>query len=385
MKILDLSVQCWNINGIFSNINGFQYSKLDNPLFHTIVQKNEIFCLIETQHTCDDIDKLQIKGYKCFQACRKKLKFGRKHGGIAVYVRDELLPGVSKLPTTGSDTVQIKLDRNSFALDRDTVLSFSYCSPANSSYTQRTEVDSFDDLEEKLSCLGQDVDIISMGDFNARTGTGPDYIQNEDNTNMPDMYDYQVDNTACYSRGSMDKVTNMYGDRLLALCKAVPLRICNGRKLGDIFGDFTCFTWNGKSTVDYCMVSPRLYPQIQYFLVENLCPLLSDHCPIVAKLRTKFIAHNSVGQMYEFLEKPTKIRWDKNIAQKFEHLLQLPESKNFLSNFAKNGIQSSQSGLDTATAFLTDFISNTAINAGIEGNQNEFNNPLKKTFPKLEI
>ena len=184
MKILELSVQCWNINGIFTNINGFQYSKLDDPLFYTIVQKNEIFTLIETQHTCDDIDRLQIKGYKCFQACRKKLKFGRKHGGIAVYVRNELLPGVSKLPTTGSDTVQIKLDKNSFALDRDTILSFSYCSPANSSYTQRTQVDSFDDLEEKLSCLGQDVDIISMGDFNARTGTGRDYIQNKDNSEI---------------------------------------------------------------------------------------------------------------------------------------------------------------------------------------------------------
>ena len=114
MKILDLSIQCWNINGFLTNINGFKYSKLDNPVFEEIVQQYSIFGLTETQHTCDDIDKLQILGYKCFQVCRKKLKYGRKHGGIAVYVRNILLPGVTKVPTTGSETVQLKLDRNIF-------------------------------------------------------------------------------------------------------------------------------------------------------------------------------------------------------------------------------------------------------------------------------
>ena len=338
MRILDFTIQCWNINGIFTNINGFKYSKLDNPLFDKIVEQHSIFGLIETHHTCEDIDRLQIKGYKCYQACRKKLKYGRKHGGIAVYVRDTLLPGVSKLATTGSETVQIKLDKNSFSLDRDLVISFSYCSPANSSYTQRTQVDSYDDLEEKLSSLGQDVDIISLGDFNARTGTGRDYIRNEDNTHMPGVYNHLVDNTACYTRGNMDSVTNTYGERLLSLCKAVPLRICNGRKIGDILGEFTCYKWNGKSVVDYCMVSPRLYPQIQHFFVTKLWPTLSDHCPIVVKLRTKFVTKSLAAPNYEFVQKPAKIRWDTKVAQKFENLLQLSDSKLFIQNFAKNGI-----------------------------------------------
>ena len=166
------------------------------------------------------------------------------------------------------------------------MISFSYCSPAHSSYTQRTQADCYEDLEQKLSNLGQDVDIIALGDFNARTGIGQDYIRNEDNTNLPDMHDYQVDSIASYPRGNMDMTTNSFGDKLLSLCKSVPLRICNGRKIGDILGEYTCYKWNGKSTVDYCMVSPRLYPQIQHFFVEKLNPILSDHCPIVAKLRT---------------------------------------------------------------------------------------------------
>ena len=193
MKIFEISIQCWNICGIFKNINGFKYNKLDNPLFHEHITRHLIFGLIETQHTSDDIDKLQILNYKCYQACRKKLKFGRKHSGIAVYVHNSILSGVSKVATSGSETVQIRLDRDAFSLDRDAVLSFTYCSPANSSYIQRTQLDTYDDLEQKLSCLGQDVDIISLGDFNARTGTGLDYIRDEDNTDMPDVYDYQVD------------------------------------------------------------------------------------------------------------------------------------------------------------------------------------------------
>ena len=75
MKVLDLAIQCWNINGIFTNINGFKYSKFEDPLFDTEVKKHAIFGLVETHHTSDDIDKLQILGYKCFQTCRKKLKY----------------------------------------------------------------------------------------------------------------------------------------------------------------------------------------------------------------------------------------------------------------------------------------------------------------------
>ena len=83
------------------------------------------------------------------------------------------------------------------------MISFSYCSPAHSSYTQRTQADCYEDLEQKLSNLGQDVDIIALGDFNARTGIGHDYIRNEDNTNLPDMHDYQVDSIASYPRGNI--------------------------------------------------------------------------------------------------------------------------------------------------------------------------------------
>ena len=69
MKVLDLAIQCWNINGIFTNINGFKYSKFEDPLFDTEVKKHAIFGLVETHHTSDDIDKLQILGFKYSRDC----------------------------------------------------------------------------------------------------------------------------------------------------------------------------------------------------------------------------------------------------------------------------------------------------------------------------
>ena len=111
MHISNLTVKAWNIYGIFKSINGFQYNKIQDPDFIHHVKDFMIFGLIETHHTSDDIDKLQISGYKCYQTCRKKLKFGRKHGGLAVYVHDSILPGISKLPLPGSETIILKLKK----------------------------------------------------------------------------------------------------------------------------------------------------------------------------------------------------------------------------------------------------------------------------------
>ena len=108
-KCSEISIQSWNIHGIFSKINGFTYCKLQNPDFINHTATKQIFCLVETQHTADDIEHLQILGFKCFQTCRKKLKFGRKHGGLAVYVREYLTPGIEKVLTQDSETIVIKL------------------------------------------------------------------------------------------------------------------------------------------------------------------------------------------------------------------------------------------------------------------------------------
>ena len=68
-------MQCWNVHGVFYNLEGDRYCKLhhDNEFIeHT--RKYLIFGLVETHHTADDIPLIQIPEYRCFQVCRKKLK-----------------------------------------------------------------------------------------------------------------------------------------------------------------------------------------------------------------------------------------------------------------------------------------------------------------------
>ena len=369
MNCAELWIQCWNIFGVFKNINGFSYNKLHDPDFIATVNKFKILGLLETQHIAEDINRLQIPDFKCFQVCRKKKRFGRKHGGIAVFVHKSISKGISKVPTGGSEAVILKLDKTFFRLNNTTYLIFAYCSPANSSFTLRTDLEPFSELEQKLSNLEPESEKIILGDLNARTGTKLDFLENEDNTFFELPGDYVTDTVATYQRGNMDRGTNTYGDLLISLCRNAPLRILNGRKLGDTQGSFTCHKWNGQSTVDYCLASPGVYGQILFFKVGNILPLLSDHCPISIALKSQFYQSSSEdeSEKYEFLPKPIKLSWDKSIAIKFERFIQTNDSKIFLKNFAANGILSDQTSIDESTEFLTDFLTSAAEKAAANG------------------
>ena len=378
MIISEISIQCWNIFGIFTNLNGFTYSKLSNPDFLEHTSKHQIFGLTETQHTAGDIDNLQVENYKCFQVCRKKKKYGRKHGGLAVYVHNSIIRGVSKIPTNGSESILLKLNKNYFNLSNDVVIIFTYCSPQNSSYLARTQLDPFEDLEQKIRLIDSNTDILLMGDLNARTGLGIDYIEQDydDNVPIPEGI-YESDSPTNIPRGNMDKGTNKYGQNLLELCKTVPLRICNGRKLGDILGSFTCYKWNGQSAVDYCAASPSLMDKIAQFKVHSFLPTLSDHCAISAKLKTNFFLNPCQTGNHEFLQKPKKIEWDKNSEFNFLNILQSDESKNIVSNMFLSGILSEQSCIDSATNIFANFLVNTAERAASSENKLKFSCPKK--------
>ena len=146
----ELRIQCWNAQGAFHNIDGDRYSKIHNDLdFIRHTSTYLIFGLIETHHTAEDIHLMQISDYCCFEVCRKKLKRGPKSGGICVYIHNSISSGVSKVHTPGSESVLIRLDKDFFHLDRDIIVSFTYCVPAGSSYQLRTQFDPLEDLLRK--------------------------------------------------------------------------------------------------------------------------------------------------------------------------------------------------------------------------------------------
>ena len=284
----DLPILSWNIHGFFSRNTGFRDCKLQSPYFLDVIKDVKIFALLETMHTASEIDQIQLPGYKCYNVCRKKRQMGRNSGGIAVYVDKSIVDGVQKIPSSGTENILLKLKNLFFGLKRDIVICFSYCVPENSSYQKREQLDVFGDIEQKLSSLGHDVDKLCFGDYNARTGMKLDYLESEDNLDIPVPLDiYETDTIGNLPRLNRDLKNNKYGDNLLSLCKSVPLRICNGRKLGDILGSYTCHTSNGQSCVDYCMASPRIYDSVKTLNVGEPLLTLSDHCPITAILKVK--------------------------------------------------------------------------------------------------
>ena len=359
-----LSIQCWNVQGAFHNIDGDRYSKIHNDsefIRHT--SKYLIFGLIETHHTAEDSHLMQIPGYRCFEVCRKKLKRGPKSGGICVYVHQSISSGVSKVNTPGSESILIRLKKDFFHLDRDIIVSFVYCVPAGSSYQLRTQFDPLENFVEKISSFDESCDLVCLGDFNSRTAERPDFSVDDDNTDIPVVNQmFTPDTVAAFPRGNRDRLVNSYGIRLLEICQSVPLRILNGRKLGDVLGTYTCYKPNGKSVVDYCLVSPRMYDMISTFIVNDFMPDLSDHCSITVSISTKYLCDVTSSKRYEYIEKPCKVPWSAETAFSFEQLLQNQQAKVFLAKFNTQHL-SSQMLLDAAVDSLSSFLVCTAEQA----------------------
>ena len=245
-----------------------------------------------------------------------------------------------------------------------------------------SQLDIFGDLECKLSCVGAEVDKLCFGDYNARTHKKPDYIPCEDNTDIPIPRDiYEADTVGTIPRCNLDTATNKYGDNLLSLCKAVPLRICNGRKLGDILGSFTCFTGNGQSCVDYCLASPRLYNSVKTLSVGDPVLTLSDHCPLTAVVAVNVNTLFDYSD-YEFITKPPKLPWNNEISYRFENILQTPEFSSRLNFYLDQNFSSDQTSIDQATDNLSSLLIEGALRSDYSVRYNNLTEPTLKKCSK---
>ena len=89
-------------------------------------------------------------------------------------------------------------------------------------------------------------------------------------------------------RNSVDtSKTDIRGEELLELWKALNFMILNGRKNGDPFGEITSYQWKGKAVVDYVVSSLELFDSITYFKVGDYSPFISDHCPLFYEMHSK--------------------------------------------------------------------------------------------------
>ena len=160
-----------------------------------------------------------------------------------------------------------------------------------------------------------------LGDFNARTGTLNDFVENDcqDFTATDNAYDPDKN---WPKRNNADYSFNKLGEETLRLCIGNKLRILNGRVTGDLDGKLTSYQYNGASTVDYGMVSEHLPNIVLGFQVQALTPYF-DHCPVTLKLACSNRENSCTAPTYQ--KRPS--RTEASSRYYFTKLLWKPESK----------------------------------------------------------
>ena len=160
-----------------------------------------------------------------------------------------------------------------------------------------------------------------LGDFNATTGTEPDYCHGDADAHLMDLpYNYieDIPLPRCnIDNGKIDR----QGERLLDLCKSSGLRIANGRILGDTLGYPTCYSPVAKipSLIDYCITSAPLLKDIRTLTVNNLSTH-SIHCSLSVELSAcKY--RSQVGKPSELRRNLTKFTWNQGDDLRIQEVL----------------------------------------------------------------
>jgi exonuclease III len=171
--ISDLSLVFWNIDGAHYRIGNQRFCKLDDPDVQKHLSNHSIICLAETH--CSSSDFIDLDGFTLTSNIRPKNPKATKHsGGLAVYTKKTIKSGITFLPTTNSELMWFKLDKNFFNMSNDLYVLLVYICPANSSFAAKRD-DLFEIIENDIASYSKSGDCLVCGDFNARTSTHPDY------------------------------------------------------------------------------------------------------------------------------------------------------------------------------------------------------------------
>ncbi|KAK6188627.1 hypothetical protein SNE40_004767 [Patella caerulea] len=184
-----------------------------------------------------------------------------------------------------------------------------------------------------MNSYQSNADVLLCGDFNARTSSLNDFICNDNGSYLPIYDDYRLD-VNIQQRYSRDGVIDTRGRELIDTCIGNQLRFLNGRVLGDLFGNYTCYTPNGCSVVDYAIASDCMLNKILYFSVSPFLPTLSDcHCKLSLSILADFDIDHSDETKQITHDMPTKFKWNDRSSDLFQSVLKGMENQERIGNF----------------------------------------------------
>ena len=324
----NIKIAHWNMEGM--RLSG-SYPKTEDPKFLEIVKQHDIICLTETH--CGEEQKITIHGYRCFQICRAKSKKSKRyHGGIAVLYKESLKPGLKFLQHKNNDYAWIKLSKHFFNISKDTYMCVAYIPPENSPVYKARGQNTLEFIEKDIMYYYNLGSVILVGDLNARTGTELDFIENDVEKHQTDNNEFYILDKNIVQRNSEDKTLCKRGKTLIELCNTAQIRIINGRCIGDIQGQFTCFKYNGSSVVDYLITDETNMKNIKYFEVLNFIGDLSDHCCLSFALKCNYTELLKLSQ-YNVTAFPATFKWDSSCISAFQTALTEPRITGMINKF----------------------------------------------------
>ena len=154
-----------------------------------------------------------------------------------------------------------------------------YVPPYGSTYSSD---DDFETLEKMINDLKQlSQKIILTGDFNAKTRDLPDYFilnEHDEFQQLEGIFNDKIIKTRRWSQDTHE--IDIFGHKLLNLCKVSNVQIVNGRLGND--ANLGKYTTRNLSVIDYTIATPDLFEELKDFDVLDFNPILS--CKTFQKL-----------------------------------------------------------------------------------------------------
>lgn len=177
---------------------------------------------------------------------------------------------------------------------------------------------------------------------------------------LPLFNTYPIDKNVMY-RMSKDSKIDKRGKELLDFCKGYQLRILNGRTLGDMQSNFTCYTPNGTSVVDYAVVSESALKSILCFSVSDFIPTLSDcHCRLDWELSANYIVNNKNTNSGNVHPMPLGYMWSDDSGSLFQEAMVSDLIQSQINDLLNNTTLDSTSDINIASVKLANIFTQAA-------------------------
>ena len=120
----NLTVGCWNVEGVYENVNSVKVSKLNQPFIQDVLNKHDILCLQETHLSQDEVIP-KIEGYNTIPHCRQISSNNRFFGGILIF-KTCIRNGIKIGKSFDEDALEVTLLKSFFGLREDIKILFTY-------------------------------------------------------------------------------------------------------------------------------------------------------------------------------------------------------------------------------------------------------------------